>query len=224
MCLNSMVMPPLQQGLRRTGISRGDGAYLALLGMHDVVRPVRRRLILARDGAESSIDTVFCETRGISVDASTCKACACTCKPWSLRAVVCAEAAPPSARWSGRSGGCRGSPRVTLVRADVPSSAIRGLSDVPAHPLPVLDGEWFLGVATRRRLQVPRWPWAREVIARAADLAVGASLRVPETEPIGLAMRLMARRGARVLALVDPVGVVQGVLFDLDGLRLLARR
>jgi hypothetical protein len=190
--------------------------------MHDVVRPVRRRLILAREGAESSSDTVFCEKRGVSVDAGACRACV-HAQAWSPRAVVCAEAGSTRPGGPDAPAAAAALHRVTLVRADVPSSAIRGLSDDPARPLPVLDGERFLGFVTRRRIQVPRWPWSREATARAADLATGASLRVPETEPIGLALRLMARRGARVLALVDRAGIVQGVLFDVDGLRLLRR-
>jgi CBS domain-containing protein len=51
---------------------------------------------------------------------------------------------------------------------------------------------------------------------------VGVSLSVSEIEPLGSVLRLMARRGARSVALIDASGVLQGIVLDVDALRAIA--
>jgi CBS domain-containing protein len=109
--------------------------------------------------------------------------------------------------------------RVTLVRGDVPGPELIELARNATRHLPIVDdADRFLGFVTPKLLDEARWPFHRVAVALAREVAAGASLLVLETEPLGRALRLMARRGARSVALVDPDGVLQGVLTDVDAL------
>jgi hypothetical protein len=116
-------------------------------------------------------------------------------------------------------------PRVTLVRADVPGAALVGtLSTGFASPLPVVDSEGrFTGFLSVEVLRGPEWPWRRVAAAPAGELVAGSSLLILESESLVRGLRVMARCGARTLALVDPSGVLQGVLRDVDALRVFAQ-
>jgi predicted transcriptional regulator len=60
------------------------------------------------------------------------------------------------------------------------------------------------------------------MILSAGDIALGSSLVVREADSVGQALRVMANRRARVVAVVDDSGTPRGVLRDVDLLSRLA--
>jgi CBS domain-containing protein len=115
--------------------------------------------------------------------------------------------------------------QVTLVRSDVPGAALVELAKSTPWRLPVVgEDDRFLGFVSHRLLEGPQWPWHRIKITPASDLVAGASLTVLETERLGHALRWMAGRGARSLALVDALGRFRGLLSDVDALRAARQR
>jgi CBS-domain-containing membrane protein len=86
--------------------------------------------------------------------------------------------------------------------------------------VPVVDdGGRFLGFVSSSGLASLSWPWRLINVTPARHLAFGPFLSVSESDPVGSALRIMAHRGARMLALVDSDGTMVGVLSDVDALR-----
>jgi hypothetical protein len=92
-----------------------------------------------------------------------------------------------------------------------------------ASPLLVFDdADRFQGFVSSAQRTLPQWPWSGPGPVVARDLANGRALLVPETATVGSALRLMARRGARWLAVVDASGALRGALSDVAALSALA--
>jgi hypothetical protein len=184
--------------------------------------PVRRRLLIAGDGSRTSNECVFCPAKGKSISTRTCEKCPLVCAVTPEK-VVCAVRAPPAPTGLDAPAAAAAMPHVLLVREDVRATHFVPLTaTIPWLPV-VSRNEKFLGFVSPDLLTVPHWPWHRIVTPQAGDVLRGASLTMLETEPLGHVLRFMARRGARVLALVDPAGVLQGMLSDVDALRAAAR-
>jgi CBS domain-containing protein len=184
---------------------------------------IHRRLVLARDRSSTLQESVFCPARGRSVAAAVCKTCV-HAHSVSLDAVVCTPPAPSLPSGADAPAAVAALPRVTLVRADVPGAVLVGTINESPWRLPVVDDEGrFVGFLSPDALRGPEWPWRRLALAKASELVSGGSLLVREEESLGRSLRVMARRGARALALIEPSGVLQGVLRDVDALRALAR-
>ena len=190
--------------------------------MHEVALRVRGRLLIAGGGGRTSSEGVFCPAKGRSVSTSVCKECV-HAHSVSSASVVCSPPGPMLAAGMGAPAGSAALTRWTVVRADVPGMALVSLSGSTPWPLPVVDdSDRFLGFVSSAQLERPKWPWHRIAVTLAREFVAGASLLVPEVEPLGRALRMMARRGARSLALVDPSGVLRGVLTDVDALHAAA--
>lgn len=188
--------------------------------MREIALHVRVRLRLASDGNSTPDESVFCPARGCSVDTDSCKTCVHV-RSVSARSVVCApeerlgvDTEPVAA--SAALG------RVTIVREDVPTEILLALSNGPPWLVPIVDGsDRFLGFVSATRLAKSRSSGRGASATLAGEIAVGASMLALESAPLAHALRVMARRGARSLALVDRSGVVRGVLSDVDALRAL---
>ena len=113
---------------------------------------------------------------------------------------------------------------MTCVRGDVPGLLVLPLTRKPPWQVPVVDeGNHFIGFVSSQALAGRAWPWRLLSITPAEDLVFGRFLRVSVSDPLPTALRLMAHRGARAVALVDDAGVLQGVLSDIDALRSLKK-
>jgi hypothetical protein len=184
---------------------------------------IHRRLVLARDCSSTLHEDVFCPAKGRSVGTSVCERCvhAHSIEP---DVVVCT---PPGANvplGMDAPAALSALPRVTLVRADVPGPVLASTLNESAWRLPVVDeADRFLGFLSSDILRGPQWPWRRLALATARELVADASLLILEGESLGRGLRVMARRGARALALIEPSGVLRGVLRDVDALRAVAR-
>lgn len=194
----------------------------SILAMTQLTLRVRSRLVLADDGARASTDCVFCPQRRRSIDIDACRNCA-HAHMVSPERVVCSLPEPALPEGGEAPAASVARRQVTLVRGDVPGSVIAVLLREEPWPLPVVDHEdRFLGFVSPRLLAQPRWPWQGARTLPAREVVMGASLFAPESESLANVLRVMARRGARSIALVDrSSGAVQGILFDVDALRAL---
>lgn len=188
--------------------------------MHEVVTAVRRRLTFLKGGGFLTRESVFCPAGGSSVALTQCKVCS-HLRALSVETITCSVPCPFEA--GPKAPAVLGSRvRVTVVRGDVPTTALAQLERDPTWPAPVVDaGDRFIGFL-RERGPSPRWPWHRSAPSFAAEMAACPTRVVRETEPLERALRVMAHCGARYLALIDSKGVLQGVLLDVDALRLVA--
>jgi hypothetical protein len=183
--------------------------------------PVRTRSLITSDGSVRvrRMLHVMCPGRRASVDLDVCRTCPQASRV-SDQLVECTPAASPE---DGEAVvGSIAPVRVTLVRADV---AVAVLESVVAPDLfvPVVDEAGvFLGFFAGGHTVGPPLP---PRLARAVPVGAcvfGAALRVHEGTPWPQALRLMARRRGRALAIADASGAVRGVLHDLDALRAMA--
>jgi hypothetical protein len=181
-------------------------------------RPVRRHLILENVGFAVR-DTVFCSAERGSVDVHECRTCA-RAHHVSRRAVACI----PPGRCPAALDAPAGSAAVmsaTFLRADVGGPLLQEVLREARRPLAVVDqNDGFLGFAS----DAVAAPFSRSLAAlpTARDVAKGGFLRLVETAPLGFALRMMARAGARSLALVSESGAACGVLWDVDALQAVA--
>jgi hypothetical protein len=183
--------------------------------------PIRTRSVIAGDGsvAVKHMLHVMCPGRRGSVDLDVCRRCP-QVHAVSEHLVDCTPVAVPP---DGEAAvGAIAPSRVTLARAEVPVAALESL--VPPELLvPVIDEAGrFLGFFAAGHAISPALP---PRLARAMPVGArlfGSTLLVHEGTPWPQAVRLMARRRGRVLAITDESGVVRGVLSDLDALRAMA--
>jgi predicted transcriptional regulator len=186
--------------------------------------PVRTTSVITGDGSVAVRQRlhVLCPTRRGSIDLDVCRACP-RLQAASDRVVECTPVvATPDADMPV---GSIAPAQVTLVRAEVPVAALESL--VPSELLvPVVDQAGrFLGFFAASHVAgagvplPPRLARAMPVGAR----SFGSSLLVHEGTPWPQAVRFMARRHGRVLAITDESGVVRSVLTDLDALRAVAK-
>jgi hypothetical protein len=183
--------------------------------------PIRTRSVIAGDGsvAVKHMLHVFCPGRCGSVDLDVCRACP------RLHAVSehLVECTPVTATRDGEVAvGAIAPLPVTLARAEVPVAALESLVP-PERLVPVIDEAGrFLGFFAAGHAISPALP---PRLARAMPVGAclfGTTLLVHEGTPWPQAVRLMARRRGRILAITDESGVVRGVLTDLDALRAMA--
>jgi hypothetical protein len=183
--------------------------------------PIRTRSVIVSEGSVTVRHTlhVLCPGRRGSVDLDVCRTCP-RAKSVSTELVECAPVVAPS---DGEAAVASIAPlRVTLARAEVPVAALEPL--VPRELLvPVVDAAGnFLGFYSRSHaVGLPLPPR----LARAMPVGAcvfGAALVVPESTPWPQALRLMAHRRGRALAMTDESGTVRGVLRDLDALHAMA--
>jgi CBS-domain-containing membrane protein len=191
--------------------------------MTRVTLRIRKRRLLTNAGQITSAESVFCPARGCSTDTAVCKKCV-HAHAVSPEAVVCSPPGPALRDGLDAPAASAAMATVTVVRADCPAAAVAGLAPTPHRPVAVVDDQdRFLGFLSSVHDR-PGWPAARLDSALAREVATGPALLLLETEPMAQALRLMATRGVRALALVDASGAVQGVLLDLDALRAIGRR
>lgn len=181
--------------------------------------PVHRLEIVKADGSHSAIRTAYCPSRCAAIALTECKACA-HAQSASDEAVVCT---PPEVEPSdGPAAGMAALTTVVGVRGDVPALVVAELSRHGPSQLPVVDDQdRFMGFVSSRALGSRSWPWRAVSMMPARDSVFGRFLAVRVSDPLPVALRLMAHRGARAVALVDAEGVLQGVLSDIDALRAL---
>lgn len=186
------------------------------------MRPVRlsvhRLKIIAADGSHTTNQTAYCPSRCAAVGTDVCNTCAhaqtvaddaVICTPPGLEEPAVAEVA-----------GWMALPDVTGVRADVPGIALGALTRKGPWPVPVVDDhDHFIGFVSAQGLNIRAWPWHLVALTPARDLVFGRFLNVAVSERLPVALRLMAHRGARAVALVDGEGVLKGVMSDIDALR-----
>lgn len=190
--------------------------------MADLALPVHRRLALASSGRLTVRESVFCPAQTRSVATSTCRRCA-HAHAITRDLVLCAPPGPPPAEGQEAPAASVASSLVALVRHDVPAAAVLDLAEWTAQPIVVVgERNGFLGFVSSGLRALPQWPWMRLRREVARDFAEGRPLFVLEAAPVITALRLMARRGTRWLALVDAAGAVQGVLSDVAALAALA--
>jgi len=183
-------------------------------------RTVRRHLTLENEGFAVQ-HTVFCSAERGSVDVRECRTCARAHRV-SRGAVLCV---PPGRGSSGMEApaGSAAAPCTTFLRADLTGPMLDDVVRDARRPLPVVDRHGgFVGFVSGAG--APLALSQRMAGARTArDVAKGGFLRLVETAPVGFALRMMARAGARSLALVDESGAARGVLWDVDALHAVAR-
>ena len=178
--------------------------------------------MLAGDGSHTASASVFCPARSCSVDADKCRKCAHV-HFVSPESVVCSPPNSTLPEGMDAPAGSAALSDVTLVRADVRWPTLIILSQAAPWPLPVVDsGDRFIGFVPRGLLATPTLPWHQFATTLAGELAAEESLVALETETVGDALRLMARRGARSIALVDPSGLLRGIVCDVDALQAIA--
>jgi len=189
--------------------------------MPEVRLRVRRQFLLAGDDSRASSASVFCPAQLRSVDCATCKNCAYA--HFVLpKSVVCAPPNSSLPQGTDAPAATAALSEVTLVRADVRAPALIMLSQLGPSRVPVVDGrDRFLGFVSPRLLEGPTWPWHRLAATLAGEVVSEASLFALETVTVGDVLRLMARRGARSVALVDRSGLLQGIVLDVDALRAM---
>lgn len=148
-----------------------------------------------------------------------CKTCA-HAQTASDDAVVCT---PPGVEpYAEPAAGHAALTEVVGVRGDVPGLVVAALARQAPRQLPVVDDQdRFVGFVSSQALSSRHWPWRVVSMTPARDLVFGRFLAVRVSDPLPVALRLMAHRGARAVALVDAEGVLQGVLSDIDALRAL---
>ena len=180
--------------------------------------PVHRLEIVAADGSHTAIRTAYCPSRCAAIALTECKTCA-HAQTASDDAVVCT---PPGVEPSDElAAGMAALTEVVGVRGDVPGLVVAALARRAPWQLPVVDDQdRFVGFVSSHTLSRP-WPWRIVSMTPARDLVFGRFLAVRVSDPLPVALRLMAHRGARAVALVDAEGVLQGVLSDIDALRAL---
>jgi CBS domain-containing protein len=183
---------------------------------------VHRLEIVAADGSHRAIQTAYCPSRCAAVALAECKTCA-HAHTASDDAVVCT---PPGLDPSDEpASGKAALTEVIGVRGDVPGGVVAALARRTLWQLPVVDDEdRFVGFVSSHTLSSRPWPWRIVSMTPARDLVFGRFLAVRISDPLPVALRLMAHRGARAVALVDAEGVLQGVLSDIDALRALRSR
>jgi hypothetical protein len=183
--------------------------------------PIRTRSVITSDGSVAVRHTlhVVCPGRRGSVDLDVCRTCPRLHAASDL-SVECTPIVEP--RDGDDIVGSIAPLRVTLVRAEVPVVALDSL--VPRElVVPVIDeaGRFQGFFAPGRVVGPPLPPRLARTLPVGARL-FGTTLLVHESTPWLQAVRLMARRRGRVLAITDDSGVVRGVLSDLDALRAIA--
>lgn len=158
------------------------------------------------------------------METSTCRSCVHAISI-TTDAVRCAPPEAPLIHGEAACAAWASAPQVALVREDVPGPAVLDWSSAasPGTLVVVDERERFIGFVSTRSIARPRWPWSLPTSLLAGDLATGRALFVEETTPIGEAVRTMAARGARSLALIGDDGAVRGVLSDIAALAELAR-
>jgi predicted transcriptional regulator len=184
--------------------------------------PVRTRSVITSDGpvAVRHMLHVVCPGRRGSVDLEVCRTCP-RLHAASERFVECTPVVAPR---DGDDAVASIVPsRVTLARAEVTVATLESL--VPPELLvPVIDEEGrFRGFFATSHAAGPSLPPRLARTMPVGSRVFGTSLVVHEGTPWPQALRLMARRRGRVLAVTDDAGVVRGVLSDLDALRAMAR-
>jgi CBS domain-containing protein len=191
-----------------------------LKAVSDLALTVHRRVVLASSGRVTD-ESVFCPARARTVATSTCRRCAHV-HAVTRELVLCAPPGVDPPAGPGAPAASLASSHVALVRDDVPGGVILDLAERTAPPLVVIDErDRFLGFVSLGLRALPQWPWVRFGQGVARDFTKGRALFVLETAPVISALRLMARRGARWLALVDATGAAQGVISDVAALAAL---
>lgn len=183
---------------------------------------VHRLKIVAADGSYRTNRTAYCPSRCTAIGTDVCNTCA-HAHSVSDEVVVCV---PPGLDGApdDDAAGAVALPDVIGVRADVPGMALLALTRKAPWQVPVVDDEdRFMGFVSSGGLAARAWPWRLVAMTPARDLVFGRFLSVSVSEPLPIALRLMAHRGARAVALVDEEGVLQGVMSDIDALRGLKK-
>jgi hypothetical protein len=201
--------------------------------------PIRKRLVILRDGASSSSASVFCAAHQRSVPLSQCGSCGYGGRVshdahGSAAAIVCDHAAVDDAAGSiatlrdvvaiaERAPVGLALARTTFcVACDLPARAafgvIRGRSF--AFDVPVVDERArFIGV-------LPRAPTALgDLHATSGALALldSSSVRaIDERASLGDAFARMCTHHARALTVIAGDGTVVGTLRDIDALHFVA--
>lgn len=180
---------------------------------------VHRLEIVAADGTHKEFRTAYCPFRCSAIDLAECKICA-HAQSASLEGVLCS---PPGPEPSGAPvAGKAAIDDVISVRGDVPGMVVASLTGRTPWQVPVVDeADRFIGFVSSQTLFSRPWPWRIVSITPARELVFGRFLAVMVSDPLPTALRLMAHRGARAVALVDREGVLKGVLSDINALRAL---
>jgi hypothetical protein len=183
-------------------------------------RSVRRHLTLGNEGFTVK-QTVFCSAERGSVDVRECRTCA-RAHHVSPRDVLCV---PPGRRAAGLNApaGMAAVASATFLRADLRGAWLDEVMREARRPVPVVDrSDGFVGFVPGGGAPLPL-SRCLDGPPTARDVAKGGFLRIVETAPLGFALRMMARAGARSLALVSETGAARGILWDVDALHAIAQ-
>lgn len=184
--------------------------------------PIRTRSVITSDGsvAVRHMLHVVCPARRGSVDLDVCKTCP-RLHAASDRFVECTPLVAPGD--GDDAVGSIAPSQVTLVRAEVPVAAMESLVP-PEQLVPVIDeaGRFQGFFAAGHAAGAPLPPRLARTMPVGTRL-FGSALVVHEGTPWPQAVRLMAHRRGRVLAITDESGIVRSVWSDLDALRAMAR-
>jgi len=186
---------------------------------------VKDREIVSADGSRARSAFVYCPAEKASVDVARCKACAMA-QEVTAGEVLCTPVTERSAPEETPAGSAAGA-QILCVHADVPCQMLVSVAPREPWSVPVVDDQArFLGFVASRQLAPPpriRRPTVLDSIP-ARDLTSGTVLAIHECTTVRAALRLMAHRSTRVLALVDDEGVLRGALSDIEALGALRRR
>jgi CBS domain-containing protein len=173
---------------------------------------------LLSDGSRREHSGVVCPRVSHIIDADRCPGCPYVANVSSTD-VVCAPPVPALPRGDEAPAASCSSLMFSGAEQDVLMRRIFGSGAAPSM-VPVVDeDDRFLGFVEAPEAGATELPPRLARTLPAEALIFGRSLWIRDGTPVRAALRTMAARHSRVLALLDEQGRLRGLLHDVDALR-----